>query len=194
MTSATAQVDERLLARFRDRAEAEGLVDVAFTTMDSPVGTLLLAATKRGLVEIAYTHAGGVEDALRGLAAKLSPRLLEAPRRLDPVRRQLDSYFTGRLDHFDVPLDWSLAGQFTRRVLRQTSRIPYGGVSTYGEIAKEIGSPRASRAVGNALGANPIPVIVPCHRVLRAGGLIGGYGGGVNRKEFLLKLEGALSQ
>jgi methylated-DNA-[protein]-cysteine S-methyltransferase len=115
--------------------------------------------------------------------------MLEAPARLDDVRRQLDSYFEGRRRSFELPLDWSLVGQFGRRVLHRTARIPYGEVSTYGTIARDIGSPRAARATGNALGANPIPIVVPCRRVLRGGGGLGGYGGGIERKERLLALE-----
>jgi methylated-DNA-[protein]-cysteine S-methyltransferase len=192
-TAAPAAVNDALFSRFRDRAESEGLLDVAFTTMDSPVGLLLLAATRKGLVEIAYTHERGVEKSLLELAAKLSPRILDAPRRLEPVRNQLDAYFVGKRDRFELNLDRSLISGFTQRVLRQTERIPYGHVSTYGDVATEIGAPRAARAVGNALGANPLPIVIPCHRVLRAGLLLGGYGGGTNRKEWLLKREGWLA-
>ncbi|TMB89474.1 MAG: methylated-DNA--[protein]-cysteine S-methyltransferase [Chloroflexi bacterium] len=160
--------------------------------MDSPVGSLLLAATARGLVEIAFTRNGTrVDDALDELARKVSPRILEAPARLDPVRSQLDEYFNGHRVDFDVRLDRSLMGPFARRVLGRTERIPYGSVSTYAQVARHIGAPRAARAVGNALAANPIPVIVPCHRVVRTGGALGGYGGGLDRKEWLLDLEGA---
>jgi len=185
-------LDSATRQRFQERAQAEGLVDVAFATMDSPVGTLLLAATARGLVEIAFTGNGTrVDDALDELARKVSPRILEAPARLDPVRSQLDEYFNGHRVDFDVRLDRSLMGPFARRVLGRTERIPYGSVSTYAQVARHIGAPRAARAVGNALAANPIPVIVPCHRVVRTGGALGGYGGGLDRKEWLLDLEGA---
>ena len=185
-------LDSATRQRFQERAQAAGLVDVAFATMDSPVGTLLLAATARGLVEIAFTGNGTrVDDALDELARKVSPRILEAPARLDPVRSQLDEYFTGHRVDFDVRLDRSLMGPFARRVLGRTERIPYGSVSTYAQVARHIGAPRAARAVGNALAANPIPVIVPCHRVVRTGGALGGYGGGLDRKEWLLDLEGA---
>jgi methylated-DNA-[protein]-cysteine S-methyltransferase len=190
-TAARAAVNDELLSRFRDRADTEGLLDVAFTTMDSPVGLLLLAATRKGLVEIAYTHKHSVEKSLRELAAKLSPRILEAPRRLDTVRQQLDAYFVGKRDRFELSLDRSLMSDFGRRVLGRTEQIPYGEVSTYGDVAIEIGAPRAARAVGNALGANPIPIVIPCHRVLRAGLLLGGYGGGTDRKAWLLKRERA---
>ena len=178
--------------RFQQRAQEAGLLDIAFTSMDSPVGPLMLAATRRGLVEIAFAR-DGIAASLDELARKLSPRILEAPARLDPVRRQLDEYFTGRRTDFELPLDRALMGSFARRVLGRTSRIPYGSVSTYGEIARNIGTPRAARAVGNALGSNPIPVIVPCHRVLRTGGSLGGHGGGLDRKEWLLELEAAHS-
>jgi methylated-DNA-[protein]-cysteine S-methyltransferase len=183
-----APIDEGLASRFADRAEAAGLIDVAVTTMDSPIGTLLLMATRRGLVRIAF-ESENRDEVLGEVAAHLSPRILEAPRRLDPARRELDSYFNGQLRDFDLDLDWSLVGPFARRVLRRAARIPYGGVASYGDVAHEIGSPRAARAVGNALGSNPIPVVVPCHRVVRTGGNIGGYGGGLPRKRWLLDLE-----
>jgi methylated-DNA-[protein]-cysteine S-methyltransferase len=181
-------VDAAVASRFLERAEASGLVDVAVTTMDSPVGTLLLMATRRGLVRIAFDTED--RDAVLGeVATRLSPRILEAPGRLDRVRRELDSYFNGGLREFDLDLDWSLMGPFARRVLRRTARIPYGSVSSYREVAVELGTPRGARAVGNALGSNPIPVVVPCHRVVRTGGAMGGYGGGITRKRWLLDLE-----
>jgi methylated-DNA-[protein]-cysteine S-methyltransferase len=181
-------IDQAVATRFRDRAEASGLVDVAVTTMDSPIGTLLLMATRRGLVRVAFEDENR-DEVLGEVASLLSPRILEAPRRLDTVRRELDAYFTGSLQEFDLDLDWSLVGPFARRVLRRTARIPYGSVASYGDVAAGIGTPRAARAVGNALGSNPIPVVVPCHRVVRTGGAIGGYGGGLPRKRFLLDLE-----
>jgi methylated-DNA-[protein]-cysteine S-methyltransferase len=174
--------------RFVERAQAKHLVDVAVTTMDSPIGTLLLMATPKGLVRIAF-ESENRDEVLGEVAQNLSPRILEAPRRLDPVRRELEQYFEGTLHDFDVPLDWSLAGDFARRVLRRTSRIPYGSVASYGDVANGVGTPRGARAVGNALGSNPIPVVVPCHRVVRTGGAIGGYGGGLSRKRWLLALE-----
>jgi methylated-DNA-[protein]-cysteine S-methyltransferase len=181
-------VDQELATRFLDRAEASGLVDVAVTTMDSPLGELLLLATRRGLVRIAF-ESENRDEVLGDVATHLSPRILEAPRRLDSVRRELDRYFTGALREFDLELDWSLVGPFARRVLRRTARIPYGSVASYGDVALGIGVPRGARAVGNALGSNPIPVVVPCHRVVRTGGALGGYGGGVPRKRWLLDLE-----
>jgi methylated-DNA-[protein]-cysteine S-methyltransferase len=185
---ASREVAGRLAAR----AAEEGLLDVAYTVADSPVGPLFLARTGRGLVELGFEGQKELDLYLDRLAAKLSPRVLEAPARLDPVRRELDEYFEGRRLDFDVPLDWSLTRGFTQRVLRATANVPYGQVSTYRQMAAKAGNERAVRAAGNALGANPIPIVVPCHRILRTGGSLGGYGGGPERKEFLLKLEGAL--
>jgi methylated-DNA-[protein]-cysteine S-methyltransferase len=176
-----------------ERVVAEGLLDVAYATVDSPLGPLVVASTPRGLVRLAYAGSRGEDEVVEDLAAKLSPRVLEAPERLDEVRRELEEYFEGRRDEFELPIDWSLTHGFTSKVLRQTARIGFGKTSTYAEIANRAGSPRAVRAAGNALGANPIPVVVPCHRVLRTGGALGGYTGGVERKEFLLRLEGVLA-
>jgi methylated-DNA-[protein]-cysteine S-methyltransferase len=156
----------------------------------TPVGTLLLAATPRGLVRVAYADEdGSIEASLSALARSLSPRVIAAPRRLDAARRELDEYFAGARDRFEVPLDWRLTHGFGRRVLRSTARIPYGSVSSYGQVATAAGSPRGSRAAGNALGANPLPIVVPCHRVLHSGGGLGGYTGGVERKLTLLAIE-----
>jgi methylated-DNA-[protein]-cysteine S-methyltransferase len=176
-----------------ERAGAEGLLDVAYATVDSPLGELVVAATPRGLVRLAYANSTGADQVLEDLAGKLSPRILEAPSRLDETRRELDEYFEGRRARFDLPIDWSLTRGFTGKVLRRTAQIGFGETSTYAEVASGAGSPRAVRAAGNALGSNPIPVVVPCHRVLRTGGTLGGYTGGVERKEFLLRLEGVLS-
>ena len=170
-----------------EHAAAEGLLDVAYATVDSPLGPLVVAATPRGLARVSY---GDEQEVLLELAAKLSPRVLESPARLDDARRELDEYFTGRRERFDLKLDWSLTRGFAGEVLRQTARIPFGKTSTYAEVASGAGSPRAVRAAGNALGANPMPVVVPCHRVLRTGGALGGYTGGLERKQFLLALEG----
>ena len=181
-------VDQALTDRFLERADAKGLIDVAVTSMDTPVGTLLLMATPKGLVRIAFEDENR-DEVLGEVSVHLSPRILEAPRRLDPVRRELEKYFAGRLRDFEVPIDWSLAGEFARKVLRRTARIPYCSVASYGEVAVGVGTPRGYRAVGNALGSNPIPIVVPCHRVVRTGGAIGGYGGGLPRKRWLLALE-----
>jgi methylated-DNA-[protein]-cysteine S-methyltransferase len=190
VTAADEALLHRSLERFRRLAEDEGLVEVAFTTMDTPIGSLLLAATHSGLVRIAFAEE--VDDALAELSGSLSPRLLEMPRRLHEVHDQIDRYFSGRLTQFDLVLDLALLSPFSRRVLDGTAAIPYGSYETYSEVAAGIGSPRAARAVGNAVAANPIPVVIPCHRVLRAGGALGKYGGGVERKRFLLELEGAI--
>jgi methylated-DNA-[protein]-cysteine S-methyltransferase len=168
-----------------------GLLDVAYATLDSPVGKLLLAATGRGLVRLAYADSEDEERVLEELAHGVSPRVLAAPRRLDKPRRELDEYFSGARRQFELPLDWRLTQGFGRRVLRATARIPYGSVSTYKQVATAAGSPRGSRAAGNALGTNPLPIVVPCHRVLHSGGGIGGYTGGLERKRLLLGVEGA---
>jgi methylated-DNA-[protein]-cysteine S-methyltransferase len=162
---------------------------VSYTTLDSPIGPLLLAATPVGLVRIAFADHVDAESVLRDLSIRVSPRVLASTARLQPVLRQLDSYFSGETRRFDVQLDWRLIGPFARRVLNYTSRIPYGRSASYGTVARDIGAPNASRAVGNALAGNPIPVVIPCHRVLRSGGALGGYGGGIDRKRWLLNLE-----
>jgi methylated-DNA-[protein]-cysteine S-methyltransferase len=187
--------DRRLAAeaaeRFARAAAAEGLSDVAYASIDSPFGPLLVARTDRGLVRLAFPEESA-DAVLEGVARRLSPRILHAPAQLDPVRRELEEYFAGRRRSFETDLDWSLIGPFGRRVLSITAAIPYGGVSSYARVAGEAGSPRGSRAAGNALGSNPIPIVIPCHRVLRSGGALGGYGGGLERKRWLLELEGAL--
>jgi methylated-DNA-[protein]-cysteine S-methyltransferase len=152
---------------------------------------LLVARTDRGLVRLAFPEESA-DAVLEGVARRLSPRILHAPAQLDPIRRELEEYFAGRRRSFETDLDWSLIGPFGRRVLSITAAIPYGGVSSYARVAGEAGSPRGSRAAGNALGSNPIPIVIPCHRVLRSGGALGGYGGGLERKRYLLELEGAL--
>ena len=178
--------------RLAARANQEGLVDVAYATVDTPLGTGLVAATPKGLVRVALPNER-VENVLVQLAEGVSPRVLEFPTRLDEARRELDEYFEGRRDRFELPLDWRLSHPgFYRRVLRATARVPFGEVITYGEAADRAGNPRAFRAAGTALGSNPIPIVVPCHRVIRAGGEIGNYGGGPQMKRFLLELEGAL--
>lgn len=178
--------------RFAAAAGDAGLVDVAYGTVESPLGDLTVAVTPRGLVRIAYP--GRELDVVLGeLARKVSPRVLEAPARLDVVRRQLEDYFEGRRRVFELPIDWSLEHGFTARVLRATARIPAGQVASYREVATAAGNGRAVRAAGNALGSNHIPIVVPCHRVVRTGGALGGYTGGIERKEFLLRLEGWLA-
>jgi methylated-DNA-[protein]-cysteine S-methyltransferase len=177
-----------VLARVAARAEEEGLLDVAYTQVDSPLGPLTVAATPRGLVRVAYPDRP-LDAVLERLAEAVSPRILEAPARLDPIARELEEYFEGRLRHFKTPIDWALTRGFFRRVLEVTAGIDYGHVLTYSEVATRAGSPRAVRATGNGLGSNPMPVVVPCHRVVRTGGGLGGYTGGIERKEFLLGLE-----
>ena len=175
--------------RLIERAQAEGLVDVAYAETDTPVGRLLVAATPRGLVRVSF-QGERAEDVLAELSERLSPRVLEAPARLDEVRRELDEYFGGSRRSFELPLDWALTGSdFRRRVLERTARIPYGGTASYRDVATAAGNERAVRAAGTALGANPIPIVVPCHRVLRSGGGLGGYGGGLDAKRYLLDLE-----
>jgi len=171
------------------RAAAEGLVDVAYAQVDSPFGPLTVAGSERGLLLVAYPERP-LDELLTRLAEEVSPRVLEAPARLDRVRRELHEYFEARRRSFTEPIDWTLAGGgFFRRVLETTAGIAYGQVRTYGEVAAGAGSPRAVRATGNGLGSNPMPVVVPCHRVVRTGGGLGGYTGGVERKRFLLSLE-----
>jgi methylated-DNA-[protein]-cysteine S-methyltransferase len=171
------------------RAEQEGLLDVAYTVADSPFGPLLLVATERGLVRVGLPNLDA-ETLLEDVAARVSPRVLEAPARLDRIRAELDLYFEGKLTEFDLPLDWQLSHEFRRRALRAVNRIPYGQTRTYMQVAKSAGNERAVRAAGTACGSNPIPIVVPCHRVLRTGGGLGGYGGGLPMKEALLELEG----
>ncbi len=173
------------------RAEAEGLVEVAVGRIQTPVGDLLAAATARGLVRLSFPEP---DDArvLDELAAAVGPRVVELPGRFERLRRQLDEYFGGRRREFELALDWRLSRGFGHRVLLETARIPYGQTRSYAEVAAAAGSPRAHRAAGSALGANPVPIVVPCHRVLRSNGALGGYGGGLDVKRRLLTIEGAL--
>jgi methylated-DNA-[protein]-cysteine S-methyltransferase len=188
-----ATIDPKTTDRFRSRAAEEGLLDVAYTTADSPFGPLLLAKTRRGLVRVGLPNQDA-DELLVDLADRVSPRVLEAPGELDEVRRELDLYFAGKLDHFDLPLDWRLSGGFRQRVLRAIARIPYGQTRSYTEMARRAGNERAVRAAGTACGTNPIPLVVPCHRVLRTGGALGGYGGGLPMKQSLLEMEGVLDE
>ncbi len=181
----------RLRTSLARRAADEGLLDVAYGGYDSPLGPLTLIVTPRGLVRLSYPGEG-IADQLDELAEHVSPRILEAPERTDSVRRQLEEYFTGERRTFELPIDWRLVRGFAGNVLRATARIPFGSVSSYRNVAAEAGSPNAYRAAGNALGSNPVPIVVPCHRVLHAGGGLGGYTGGIDRKRFLLRLEGVL--
>ena len=176
-----------------EAAAAAGLLDIAYATLDSPLGRLLLATTPQGLVRIAYLDYTDEDAVLEDLARKLSPRVLAAAWRLDEPRRELDQYFAGGRQDFDLPLDWRLTQGFARRVLEATAGIPYGATATYKQMASKAGNERASRAAGNALGSNPIPIVVPCHRILHSGGGLGGYTGGVDKKRLLLAVESGQS-
>jgi methylated-DNA-[protein]-cysteine S-methyltransferase len=178
-----------LVAQALARADAAGLVDVAWAVEDTPIGPLTLAATTSGVVKIAF---GADESALAELAATVSPRLVRLPRRLDALRRQLDEYFVGRRRDFDVGLDRRLSHGYRLAVLEELSLVRFGETVTYKDLAQRTGHPKASRAVGTAMATNPIPIVVPCHRVLRTGGALGGYGGGLDTKAWLLRHEGAL--
>jgi methylated-DNA-[protein]-cysteine S-methyltransferase len=183
---------EGAAVRFAERASREGLADVAYATFDSPYGQIHVAVTDRGLVSLALPNVPE-EAFLATLANEISPRVLELPARLDDVRRELDEYFAGSRRDFDLKLDWRLIRSgFYRSVLRETKRLPYGATSTYGEIAARAGNPRAARAAGTALATNPIPLVIPCHRILRSGGVVGNYGGGPAMKQSLLEAEGSL--
>jgi methylated-DNA-[protein]-cysteine S-methyltransferase len=180
----------RLRRRLGHASEAAGLLDVAYTTIDSPVGGLLLAATPQGLVRVAYE----IEDhdvVLDTLSQQLSPRILRAPRRLDAAARQLEEYFSRQRRVFDLPLDLSLSKGFRQLVQRRLPEIGYGQTLTYGQVATLVGNPKAVRAVGTACATNPLPLVVPCHRVLRTDGTPGGYVGGSLAKRTLLSLEAA---
>ena len=170
------------------RAAEEGLLDVAYATVDAPFGHMLVAVTPQGLVRTAF-ETERADDVLEELANRISPRVLEAPARLDGVRRELDEYFEGRRTDFATPIDWRLSNGFLLRAREACLAIPYGEVRTYSELAIAAGSPHAVRAAGNAMARNPIPIVVPCHRVLRTGGALGGYGGGLECKRWLLELE-----
>ncbi len=181
-----------LAARTAARAAEEGVAEIAYALIDAPVGRIVAATTTRGLLRLAYElDNGGVDAVLDAMARRLSPRIVEAPAHLDDVRRELDEYFDGRRREFHLALDWRLARPgFTRRVLEATVRIPFGATSTYRDVAGAAGSPKAFRAAGGALGSNPIPIVVPCHRVLASDGGLGGYTGGLDRKQLLLSIEG----
>jgi methylated-DNA-[protein]-cysteine S-methyltransferase len=182
---------EAAASAFAGAAADVGLLDVAIGAFDSPVGELLLAVTPRGLAYVAFEEEER-DELLSRFSRQLSPRILEHAASTDEVRRQLDEYFAGDRTRFDLKLDRRLMRGIARDVLAATARVPFGRTTTYGALAERIGRPRASRAVGNALGSNPIPIVVPCHRVLRAGGDVGGYAGGPSRKRRLLTLEGSL--
>jgi methylated-DNA-[protein]-cysteine S-methyltransferase len=174
------------------KASDEGLLDVAYATLDTRIGSIVVAATNKGLVRVVLPGEP-LDNVLMELAENVSPRVMAYPRRLDEARRELEQYFEGQRRRFELPLDWRLSHPgFYRRVLRATAKVPFGEVITYTDAAERAGSPRAFRAAGSALGSNPIPIVVPCHRVVRASGDIGNYGGGPELKRFLLELEHAL--
>ncbi len=179
---------DRLHRRLEDAAATAGLLDVAYRTIDSPIGTLLLATTEAGMVRVAFEREG-IDAVLEELAREVSPRVLRAPRRLDTAARELDEYLEGRRRTFDLPLDLRLSHGFRRTVLTHLTDIGYGHTASYGEVARASGNPRAARAVGSACRTNPLPLIVPCHRVVRSDGTIGEYLGGVEAKRLLLQME-----
>jgi methylated-DNA-[protein]-cysteine S-methyltransferase len=172
-----------------DAAWKEGVLDVAYGFVDSPFGRLLVAVTERGVVRVEYPD-GDLDQQLEDLADEVSPRLLESPRITQGLRRELDEYFERTRQTFTVPVDFTFLRGFGRRVLEQTAGIPFGALATYREVARGAGSPRGSRAAGNALASNPVPIVVPCHRVVHSSGGLGGYTGGLDRKITLLRLEG----
>lgn len=182
-----------LHARLTRSAAGQGLLDISYRSVDSPVGSLLLAATDRGLVRVAYEREGH-QSVLETLAERISPRILEAPARLEEAARELGEYFTGRRTRFDLPLDYRLSAGFRRTVLAHLPDIAYGHTATYSMVADLAGSPRAVRAVGTACATNPLPVVVPCHRVIRSDGTAGGYVGGSDAKLTLLNLESAAAR
>jgi methylated-DNA-[protein]-cysteine S-methyltransferase len=182
----TAELDRR----FRDAAAASGDLDVAFDVVDTPIGELFVAVTPAGLCRISYDPER--ERVMESLERKVGVRMLRAPRAVDETRRQLDEYFEGRRTTFDLAIDLRVDAGFSRRVLDELVLVPYGEVTTYGELARRAEHPRAARAVGTVMNRNPIPIVLPCHRVVGSGGSLVGYGGGLDRKEALLRLEGAI--
>ncbi|MDX6408658.1 MAG: methylated-DNA-[protein]-cysteine S-methyltransferase [Gaiellaceae bacterium] len=186
MNSVSPDLDRR----FRDAAAQEGLLDVAYDFVDSPIGSLLVATTPRGLCKISYD--ADPEREVEQLARTFGLRVLRSPKPIDPTRRELDEYFEGTRATFDLPLDVELLADFNRRVLGELARVPYGEVVTYGELAARSARPRAARAVGMVMNRNPLPIVLPCHRVIGSNGKLTGYAGGLERKEALLRLEGAI--
>jgi methylated-DNA-[protein]-cysteine S-methyltransferase len=182
------EANARLHAALIAAASADGLIDIAYRTIDTPVGQLLLAATDKGLVRVAYPQEGH-DRVLSTLAERISPRILRAPGRLDEVAREFDQYFTGTRKQFDIPLDTQLSTGFRRHVLALLPEIDYGTTASYAAIAQLVHNPKAVRAVGSACATNPLPVVIPCHRVLRSDGGMGGYVGGLDAKRTLLALE-----
>ncbi len=184
-------VSPELDTRFRDAAVASGLVDVAYDVVESPLGALLVAASDAGVCRIAYDPDS--EQELERLARSFGARVLRSPRRSEQARRQLSEYFEGRRREFDVAVDLRAASPFSRVVLEELRRVPFGKVTTYEALATRAGRPRAARAVGTVMNRNPLPIVLPCHRVVGSSGRLVGYAGGIDRKQALLRLEGALS-
>ena len=183
-------VSSDLDRRFREAAARAGLLDAGFDVVDSPVGPLLVAATDRGLLRISFD--ADPEQELARIARIAGARVLRSPRAVEPVRRELDEYFEQRREAFDLTVDLRGSTPFSVQVLEELARVPYGQTATYGELAAKVGRPRAARAIGMIMNHNPIPIVLPCHRVVGAGGSLVGYAGGLERKEMLLRLEGAL--
>jgi methylated-DNA-[protein]-cysteine S-methyltransferase len=183
-------VSPTLDRKFRDAAAAEGQLDVAYDFAETPVGTVLVAASDRGLCRISYDP--DPERVVEALARGFGVRVLRSPRPVDDVRRQLDEYFDEKRTRFDVDVDLRTSAEFSRQVLERLAAVPHGQVTTYGALAKAVGRPRAARAVGTVMNRNPIPIVLPCHRVVGSNGSLVGYAGGLERKRLLLSLEGAL--
>jgi methylated-DNA-[protein]-cysteine S-methyltransferase len=183
-------VSTELDRRFRDAAAREGLLDAAYDFVDSPVGPLFVATSKRGVCRISYDAEPDRE--LERLVRDFGLRVLRSAKPIDTARRELDEYFEGRRRSFDLPLDVTFVAEFNRRVLRELARVPYGEVVTYGELAARAARPKAARAVGMVMNRNPLPIVLPCHRVVGSNGKLTGYAGGLDRKETLLRLEGAI--
>jgi methylated-DNA-[protein]-cysteine S-methyltransferase len=190
LTTIGPDVLEKLHGRLEDAADRDAILDIAYRTIDTPVGSLLLAATRAGLVRVAFDSQDH-DVVLEQLASMVSPRILRAPKGLDPVAREIDEYFARRRTSFDVPLDFALSTGFRRSVLEHLPQIAYGRTESYADVARTVGKPRAVRAVGSACATNPMPVVIPCHRVLRTDGTLGGYVGGPEAKAALLGLEAA---
>jgi methylated-DNA-[protein]-cysteine S-methyltransferase len=184
-------VSPELDARFRDAAAAEGLLDVAYDLVDTPIGQLLVAVTDRGLCEVEFDPEPERDAEL--LARRFGARVLRSPRPTDEARRQLDEYFAGDRRRFDLSIDLRLATEFPAAVMNELARVPYGQLTTYGALAAKAGRPRAARAVGTIMNRNPVPIVLPCHRVVGSTGALTGYGGGLERKRALLELEGSLT-
>lgn len=185
------KVSPELDRRFRERAAVEGLLDVAYDLVDTPLGALLVAVSDRGVARISFDPEP--ERELDSLARSFGARVLRSARAVDASRRELSEYFEGARTHFDLPVDLRVDAPFRRTVMHELARVPYGNVTTYGALAAKAGRPRAARAVGTIMNRNPIPIVLPCHRVVGASGKLVGYGGGLERKEALLRLEGVLA-